>query len=103
MSLADELNLRLVRADSIEILCSDVNNDLFIDGTDVSIVANAVKQDIWYDPLFDINNDGFVDEADIHIVNSNKGAIIEDITDGIDTNLNLIWGTSDQFSIYGVT
>jgi len=67
-----------------------------------SIVANAVKQGYWYDPLLDLNNDGFVDEADVHIVNANKGTILEDITDGIDTDLNIIWGTTDQFSIFGV-
>ena len=37
-----------------------------------SIVANAVKQGYWYDPLLDLNNDGFVDEADIHIVDAIK-------------------------------
>ena len=102
MSLADELNLRLVRVDSIEAFRSDVNNDLRVDGQDVSMVANAVKQGEWYNPLFDINNDTFVDEHDVHIVNSNMDVIFEDITDGIDTDLNIIWGTTDQFSIFGV-
>jgi hypothetical protein len=102
LSLIDEQNLRLIRCESIEALRSDVNNDLVVDGQDVSIVANAVKQSYWYSPLLDLNNDGFVDEADIHIVNSNIGTILEDITDGINTNLNIIWGTTNQFSIFGV-
>ena len=102
LSLIDELNLRLVRTDSIEALCSDVNYDLAVDGQDVSIVANAVKQGDWYKRALDINNDGFVDETDIHIVNVNKGAYFEDITDGINTDLNIIWGTTYQFSIFGV-
>jgi len=100
--LIDEADLRLIRGDSIEAIRSDVNNDLVVDGTDVSIVANAVKQGYWYDPFLDINNDGKVTEADIYIVNANKGTILEDITDGIDTDLDIIWGTTDQFSIFGV-
>ena len=100
--LINETDLRLIRGDSIEAIRSDVNNDLVVDGTDVSIVANAVKQSYWYDPFLDINNDGNVTEADIHIVNANKGTILEDITDGIDTDLNIIWGTTDQSSIFGV-
>jgi len=102
LSEADQQNLRLIQGDSIEALRSDVNNDLTVDGTDVSIVANAVKQSEWYDERFDINNDGFVDEEDIHIVNENKGTILEDITDWVNTNLNIIYGTTDHFSIFGV-
>ena len=100
--LIDETNLRLIRGDSLQAIRSDVNNDLVVDGQDVSTVANAVKQGGWYNPLLDINNDGFVDETDIHIVNANKGTVFEDITDGIDTDLNIIWGTTYQFSIFGV-
>jgi len=50
----------------------------------------------------DLNNDGFVDEADIHIVDANKGKILKDIADGINTDLNIIWGTTGQFSVFGV-
>jgi hypothetical protein len=102
LDLEEEQNLRLVRCDSYEALRSDVNNDLVVDGTDVSIVANAVKQPSWYDALLDINNDGAVTEADIHIVNANKGATLEDITDGINTELNMLGGTTSHFSIFGV-
>jgi hypothetical protein len=103
LSLADEQNLRLIRGDSVEAIRSDVNGDLRVDGTDVSIIANAVKQGYWYDPMLDVNNDGFVDEADVHVVNTNKGAYLEDITAGINIDLNFIWGTTDQFSVFGVT
>ncbi len=102
LSLTDEQNLRLIRGDSVEAIRSDVNNDLVVDGTDVSIVANAVKQGYWYNPLLDINNDGFVDEVDVHIVNTNKGTMLDNITDGINTDLNIIWGTTNQFSVFGV-
>ena len=102
LSLIDEQNLRLIRCDSVEAIRSDVNGDLRVDGTDVSIGANAVKLGIWYDPLVDVNNDGFVDEADVHVVNTNKDAYLEDITAGINIDLNYIWGITDQFSVFGV-
>ncbi len=97
----NETDLRLIQGDSIEAILSDVNRDQLVDGTDVSIVANAVKQAYWYDPFLDINNDGFVNEADILIVNAHKGTILKDITDGIDTELNKIWGTADTTSFFG--
>ncbi|NIQ07561.1 MAG: hypothetical protein GWO20_18135, partial [Candidatus Korarchaeota archaeon] len=98
---AEESNLTLIRAESIEALRSDVNQDLVVNGTDVSIVANAVKQSYWYDPLLDINNDGFVNEDDVHIVNENKGTTLVDITLEVSTDLNIIYGTTDRFSIFG--
>jgi hypothetical protein len=95
-----EQELRLIRGDSIEALYSDVNNDLIVDGTDVSIVANAVKQAQWYNPLLDINNDGYVNEADIHLVNEYKGTTLQDITYYVDTSNNIIYGLTDHFSIF---
>lgn len=102
LSETEESNLRLIQGEStVSILC-DVNTDLVVDGTDVSIVANAVKQSEWYDPQCDPNNDGFVDEADVHLVNENKGAILIDITYWVDTDLNIIYGRTDQIgSIFG--
>ena len=99
----EESNLRLIHCmhASIEALLSDVNRDLVVDGTDVSIVANAVKQPEWYVPRCDVNNDGYVTEADIHIVNENKGTPLVDITDWVDTDLNIIYGTTIWFSIFG--
>lgn len=97
-----EQGLRLIRGDSLYAIYSDVNNDLVVDGTDVSIVANAVKQAEWYNPFFDINNDGFVNEQDIHIVNENKGATLQDITYYVDTTNNIVYGLTDHFSIFRV-
>jgi hypothetical protein len=99
----EELDLRLIQGDSIYALRSDVNNDLVVDGTDVSIVANAIKEKKYrYDPALDLNNDELLNEEDVHIVNENKGTILEDITDGINTDLNIIWGTTDHNGIFGV-
>jgi hypothetical protein len=99
LSEIDELNLRLVKAESLEALRSDVNNDLVVDSTDTSIVAEGKNQP--YDPRLDLNNDGYITNADIDIVNENKGTILVDITDGINTDLNVIWGTTDATSIFG--
>jgi len=101
LSLTDEQNLRLIQGDSVEALRSDVNNDLVVDSIDTGIVATAVSQPHLYEPYLDLNNDGVISNADIHIVNANKGTILEDITDGINTDLNIIWGTTDHFSIFG--
>ena len=97
-------NLRLIRGETLEAVRSDVNGDLVINGDDVSDVANAVKKyPEWYDPLCDVNNDGKVNEDDLHIVNENKGAILEDITFGpVDTGNYIIYGITDEFSIFGV-
>lgn len=103
LTLVQEQNLRLYSGESLEALYSDVNGDLIVDGEDVSIVANAVntnQQPNWYDPLLDINNDGFVDKEDIHVVNSYKGTLIEDITDYVDTDLNIIYGTTSHFTLF---
>jgi len=102
LSLIDEQNLRLIQSDSVEALRSDVNNDLVVDSIDTDIVATVVSQPHLYEPYLDLNNDGVITNADIHIVNANKGTILEDITDGINTDLNIIWGTTDHFSIFGV-
>ncbi len=97
---AAENSMRLIRGDSLYSVYSDVNNDLIVDGTDVSIVANAVKQPYWYNPFLDINNDGVVNEEDIHIVNDNKGATLLDITLYVDTSNNIIYGLTDHFSLF---
>lgn len=95
-----EESFRLIRGDSLYAVYSDVNNDLVVDGTDVSIVANAAKQPDWYNPFLDINNDGVVNEDDIHIVNGNMGTTIVDITDHVDTSANIIYGITDHFSLF---
>ena len=103
LTLGQEENLRLIRGDSLAALYSDVNGDLVVNGIDVSIIANAVntnQQPHWYDPLLDVNNDGQVDKDDIHLVNENMGTLLEDITDWVDTDLNILYGTTDHFSIF---
>lgn len=98
----EQSELRLIRAETLEALRSDVNKDLVVDGQDVCLVANAVKHPEWYDPLCDVNNDGEVTEDDVHMVNENKGAILVDITYGpVDTVNNIIHGITDRFSIFG--
>jgi hypothetical protein len=98
----EQSELRLIRAETLEALRSDVNKDLVVDGQDVCLVANAVKHPEWYDPLCDVDNDGEVTEDDVHMVNENKGAILVDITYGpVDTVNNIIHGITDRFSIFG--
>jgi len=75
----DPYAVRIIVGDSRESILSDVNDDLQVDGTDVSIVANAIKYKI-YDPRLDINNDLELTEADILIINQNKGAMLKDVT-----------------------
>jgi hypothetical protein len=91
---------RLIRGDSRDAVCSDVNNDLVVDGTDVSIVANAVKQQTWYEPSLDVNKDGFVNEDDVHVVNENRGATLTDITYKVYTDPPIILGITDHFSLF---
>lgn len=99
--MGDEELLRLIRGDSMHAIYSDVNGDLVVDGTDVSIVANAAKdKEAWYDPNCDIDNDGDVDEEDVHLVNQNKGTTLIDITDNVDTINNIIYGVTDHFSFF---
>jgi hypothetical protein len=98
----DESDLRLVRGETLEAVLCDVNGDLVVNGDDVSDVANAVKHLEWYEAVYDVNNDGFVNEDDVHVVNANKGAVLEDITDWVDTENDLIYGITDEFSIFGV-
>lgn len=103
LTLLQEQNLTLISGVSLEALYSDVNGDLVIDGTDVSIVANAVntnQQPDWYDGNLDINNDGEVDKWDIQLVNTYKGTTLENITDYVDTEHNMIYGTTNHFSVF---
>jgi hypothetical protein len=105
LTLEQEENLRLIRGESLEAIFSDVNGDLIVDGTDVSIVANAVntnQQPNWYESWLDINNDEKVDDVDIHIINTYKGTILQDVTLYVDTILNIIYGNTDHFSIFGI-
>jgi len=67
------------RHDSPDALYSDVDKDGDVDGTDVSLVANAVKSTTpggEYLADYDVNRDGVVNEDDVHTVNENKGATL---------------------------
>ena len=66
----------------------------------MSIVANAVKLQEWYEDFLDINNDGAVNEDDVHLINENKGTTLKDITLYVDTDANIIYGITDHFSIF---
>lgn len=75
----DPYAVRIIVGDLREAVWSDVNDDLQVDGTDVSIVANAIKYKL-YVPRLDMNNDLKLTEADILIINENKGATLKDVT-----------------------
>ncbi len=101
LTLEEQLELRLIRGETLEAVRSDVNGDLVVDSTDTSIVAEGKNQP--YDPRLDLNNDGEITNADIFIVNENKGTILVDITVGeVNTVHHIIQGITDQFSIFGV-
>lgn len=98
-------NWYLIRADSIDALRSDLNKDLIVNGDDVSDLANLIKlndEEPTYDSIYDLDNNGFLNELDVHVVNSNIGAILEQIPWVIDTDANTITFTTDSFSIWGV-
>jgi len=78
----DPWAVRVIHGYSWEAIWSDVNNDLQVDATDVSIVANAIKFKL-YDPFLDVNSDGELTEADILIINENRGATLEDVTGSV--------------------
>jgi hypothetical protein len=97
-----EKSLRLIRGDSLDAVYSDVNNDLVVDGTDVSIVANANKLPDPEGPnlFLDVNNDGAVNEDDVHVVNGNIGTTLKDITWNVNATANIIYGITDHFSLF---
>lgn len=106
---SDPTSLRLLRTE-IQLARADVNNDGVVDGTDVSIVANANPSavgDAKYDPRLDMNNDGIINDIDVNIVNNYIGqSVWQDITLQVvvDTNAGLvyIYGITNHFSIFGV-
>ena len=69
----------VLRAGSADALYSDVDNDGDVDGTDVSLVAIAVKSTTpggEYFAEYDVNRDDVVNEDDVLTVNENKGATL---------------------------
>ena len=105
---SDPTALRLVKTED-ELARSDVNMDGWVDGTDVSIVANANPSKIGdpkYDPKLDLNFDGVIDDLDVNIVNNyNNSPVWEDITLQVIVDNGLgyvyIYGVTDHFSIFG--
>jgi hypothetical protein len=112
-----ELNLRLYMAD-----CVDFNLDGTINGQDNGLIqeallSGATHSDPWGVP-FDVDNDGDVDWTDVEIVHQymSQGLIVNegrngrpqarlpyiDITTLIDTDLNIIYGETWHFSIFGL-
>lgn len=103
----DPYSLRLLRTEE-ELARSDVNLDGVVDGTDVSIVANANPSkidDLKYDPRLDLDNDGDIDDEDVNIVNNYIGqSVWEDITLKVivANGLVYVYGSTDHFSVFGV-
>ena len=93
----------------------DVNGDGVVNGQDVSIVANAnpsAPSDPNWNPFLDLTGDGLIDDEDVNLVNDHIGDNLDDaswyLLDGIgedgqirvDTDLNLVFGFTDHFSIF---
>jgi len=103
----DPYSLKLLRTEE-ELARADVNLDGMVDGTDVSIVANANPSEPSspnWDPRLDLNKDGVIDDEDVNIVNNYIGeSVWEDITlqAVVDNDLVYVYGLTDHFSIFGV-
>ena len=88
-----------------EVVLGDVNLDGRVDGTDVSIIANANPNDP--DPRLDLNNDGVVNDEDVAIASHNIG--LESVWEPLESwvfvedDLVYIYGVTEHLSIYGVT
>jgi hypothetical protein len=106
---SDPQALRLLRTED-ELARADVNLDGKVDGTDVSIVANANPSQngsLKYDPRLDMNFDGVIDDLDVNIVNNYIGeSVWTDITLQVVVDNSLgyvyVYGATDHFSIFGV-
>lgn len=104
----DPYTLKLLRTDTL-LARSDVNQDGWVDGDDVSIVANANPSwpgDPLWDPDLDINMDGFITDEDVNIVNNYIGELVWiDITTQVivENGFVYIYGKTDHFSIFGVS
>jgi len=88
-----------------EVVLGDVNLDGIVDGTDVSIIANANPNDP--DPRLDLNNDGVVNNEDVTIASHNIG--LESVWEPLESwvfvedDLVYVYGVTEHLSIYGVT
>ena len=115
LTRGQERNLRFLSTE--QIIEGDVNLDGLVDHKDVQQVKQAIK--LWnenpddlninnngygngWNPLCDINCDKVVDDQDLDIVLFHLGEVSPwiDITTGIDTELNMLYGETDKFSIF---
>jgi hypothetical protein len=102
---AEEAALRMYRCDvdyEIWLRC-DFNNDGVIDGQDVKVISSIVKHSKFLPEnweFYDLDGNNAIDEGDIHVVNSMKNIEWVDITLGVDTVNHIIYGLTDQFSIF---
>ena len=97
------------RSDKIEELYCDVNNDGVLDGTDNSLVAQAIKTYEQgtigdYDPLYDVNQDLDLNEADLHFLHNYYGTILDSLEFtseyDVNTDITTISIETDHFSIF---
>ena len=94
----------------VDILRSDLNLDGMIDGTDVSIVANAnpsKPDDPNWNETLDLYPDGVIDDKDVNIVNDYNGESVWEQLESdvwVDEANKLVYvsGVTDHFSIFGV-
>jgi hypothetical protein len=89
--LAFQLNeftpVAVTKGPSADSIFADVDGDYDVDGTDVSLVANAIKSLVpqgEYDADSDVDRNGVLDEEDVKTVNENKGATLTALIEGID-------------------
>jgi hypothetical protein len=99
--------LRLLRTE-VGLARADVNSDGKVDGTDVSIVANANPSSLGdpkYNAALDMDNNGVINDEDVNIVNNYIGeSVWQDITLQVvvDNGLVYVYGLTDHFSIFGI-
>lgn len=94
----------------VELALCDVTLDGWVDGDDVSDVANAnpsAEGDPNYESRLDIDGNGLINDIDVNIVNNyNNMQVWEDITTGFFDDplaeLVYVYGVTDRFSIFGV-
>lgn len=99
-----ESTLRMYRYDY---LLGDVNHDGKVDLKDLRAITIALATktgDRRWNKNCDVNFDGKVDLKDLFAacLNLGKSSRWIDITTGIDTTQNFIYGVTDRFSIFGV-
>ena len=88
-----------------EVVLGDVNLDGKVDGTDVSIIANANPDS--YDPKLDLNNDTYVNDEDVTLASHNVGqeSVWEPLESWylLDGDLVYVYGVTEHLSVFGVT